>query len=131
MMSNKRSKTTHSSRAANAMNVPTATAEKDAKELDLHSMTEEDLKSLQKKDPFLYYSITGVREAEVSLQEVDLSKVVQAATKVSRNTRVSFECHTSVVMDELFGDELDGLDESDCHDEFDDLLTKLLYQNQK
>lgn len=34
-------------------------------------------------------------------------------------------------MDELFGDELDGLDESDCHDEFDDLLTKLLYQNQK
>ena len=81
-------------------------------------------------DPFLYYSIPGVREAEVSLQEVDFRKVVQAATKVSRNTRVSFECHTSVVMDELFGDELDGLDESDCHDEFDDLLTKL-YQNQK
>mmetsp|Transcript_15169 Transcript_15169/g.23387 ORF Transcript_15169/g.23387 Transcript_15169/m.23387 type:complete len:129 (+) Transcript_15169:87-473(+) len=128
MMSNKRSKTTHSSRAANAMNVPTATAKKDAKELDLHSTTEEDLISLQKKDPFLYYSIPGVREAEVSLQEVDFSKVVQAATKVSRNTRVSFECHTSVVMDELFGDELDGLG---CHDEFDDLLTKLLYQNQQ
>ena len=48
-MSNQRSKTTHSSRAANAMNVPTSTAKKDAKELDLHSMTEEDLKSLQKK----------------------------------------------------------------------------------
>ena len=79
-------------------------------------------------DPFLYYSIPGVREAEVSLQEVDFRKVVQAATKVSRNTRVSFECHTSVVMDELFGDELDGLG---CHDEFDDLLTKLLYQNQQ
>jgi hypothetical protein len=51
---NKKIKTSDSSRDVNAKNmnmslVPTVTAKKDKEELDLNSMTEEDLKLLQTK----------------------------------------------------------------------------------
>jgi len=72
----------------------------------------------------LYYSIPAVREAALSLKEVDYSEVSQSAHKVTRRTRVSFENHTHLVMDELFGNELDGLEESNLG-ELDDLLNML------
>ena len=75
-------------------------------------------------DPFLYYSIPAVREAALSLKEVDYSEVSQSAHKVTRRTRVSFENHTHLLMDELFGNELDGLEESNLG-ELDDLLNML------
>jgi hypothetical protein len=90
------------------------------------------LSFLYETDPFLYYSIPGVREAALSLkEEVDYSEALQSARKeasLSRKTRISFEKHTDLLLlDELFGDELDELDESDpCLGELDDLLTKLL-----
>ena len=161
---NKRSKTSDSSEEANAtqnMLLVPLTVKKDTEEVDLHSMTEEDLKLLQKKgkqtccccsahitfldsddplsqtylpscetDPFLYYSIPGVREAALSLKEVDYSKISQSACKVSRKTRVSFEKHTDLLLDELFGDELDGLGEPDlCLGELGGIL-ELLYKTQ-
>jgi len=133
MPPSKRSKTSDSSEEANAtqnMLLVPLTVKKDTEEVDLHSMTEEDLKLLQKKDPFLYYSIPGVREAALSLKEVDYSKISQSACKVSRKTRVSFEKHTDLLLDELFGDELDGLGESDlCLGELGGIL-ELLFKTQ-
>jgi hypothetical protein len=74
----------------------------------------------------LYYSIPEIHEAELSLKEVDYSSATQAAHHVSRNTRVSCEGHTTLVMDELFGDELDGL-EHESFGDLDELLTELFF----
>jgi len=84
--------------------------------------------SLVSIDPFLYYSIPVVHEAALSPEEVDYSKVLQSACKVSRKTRVSYEKRAdAVLLDELSGDEeLDGLDESNLFlGEFDEIV-KLL-----
>jgi len=172
---NNKYKTSDSSRDDNAKRirllVPTVTAKKATEEIDLNSMTEEDLKLLQKKgkqttrcyccndaivvvrrilvpygdnplwkpwcffffffppyetDPFLYYSIPKVREATLSLKEVDYSEVSQLTCKVSRKTRVSFESHEAVAMNELYGDELDGLKDESLG-ELDDFLRKLFF----
>eukprot|EP00984_Skeletonema_dohrnii_P006545 scaffold2351_cov84-Skeletonema_dohrnii-CCMP3373.AAC.5 len=129
--SNKRIKTTESARDTNATTqnrllVPTATATKDTKGLDLRSMTAEDLKLLQQKDPFLYYSVPEIRKAEISFKEVDYSSATQSAYHVRRKTRVSCEGHTTMVMDELFGDEMDGF-EHESLGGFDDLLATLFF----
>jgi hypothetical protein len=75
----------------------------------------------------LYYSIPAVRDAALSLKEVDYSEVSQSAHKVTRKTRVSFENHTHLVIDELFGNELDGLEDSELG-ELGDMLS-MLYSN--
>ena len=100
-------------------------------------------------DPFMYYSIPGVLKASLNLEDVDYSDITSRsrshadsnpssspsqshprqereavsveddANKVSRRTRVSFECHPSVLMEDImmndldqeFGDELPDLDE--------------------
>ena len=74
----------------------------------------------------MYYSIPGVREATLSLTEVDYSNVLQSAGKVSRKTRVSFESHEIVAVNELFGGELDGLADMSLG-ELDDLVRKLFF----
>ncbi|KAK1746241.1 hypothetical protein QTG54_002848 [Skeletonema marinoi] len=58
--------------------VPTFPDKKDEEELDLQSLTEEDLKLLKKTDPFLYYSIPAVNKAALSLKKVDHSKASQS-----------------------------------------------------
>jgi hypothetical protein len=68
------------------------------------------MQALKKEDPFLYYSIPSVRRAALHLEEPDLSRsrLEESATVVKRCTRVSFECHTDLLMADLLGD----LDES-------------------
>ena len=91
-----------------------------------NSLSAQDLKSLKKEDPFLYYSIPGVRDATVRLEHVDMHQVAQnglkrycqscpgeiqtscasePVAKVERCTRVSFEYHTDLLLeDQLFND---------------------------
>ncbi len=84
-------------------------------------------------DPFLYYSIPEVNKATLSLNEVDLSKASQTANAVTRKTRIAFECHPSLVIDELFV----GLGSEESESEFDlgeldvgDFGIELLYKTQ-
>jgi hypothetical protein len=85
--------------------------------------------SFYETDPFLYYSIPAVREAALSLKEVDYSGVSQSACNVSRKTRVSFE-NTGLILDELMlDDEGDGLEDSDLG-ELDDLLHTLFFNTE-
>ena len=85
------------------------------------SISAQDLESLKKRDPFLYYSIPGVRDATVRKEhEVDMHQVAQnglkrhcqscpasmqtsltsePVAKVTRCTRISFECHTDLLLD--------------------------------
>lgn len=99
--------------------VPTYSREPQAepKEVDVGNLSVEDLQLLKEQDPFLYYSIPGVRRAELHSQEVDMSKLLvddrsgressaTSSTKVKRCTRLSFECHTDVLLEDFFLGEL-------------------------
>eukprot|EP00584_Thalassiosira_punctigera_P004443 CAMPEP_0172538682 /NCGR_PEP_ID=MMETSP1067-20121228/10028_1 /TAXON_ID=265564 ORGANISM="Thalassiosira punctigera, Strain Tpunct2005C2" /NCGR_SAMPLE_ID=MMETSP1067 /ASSEMBLY_ACC=CAM_ASM_000444 /LENGTH=175 /DNA_ID=CAMNT_0013324229 /DNA_START=153 /DNA_END=680 /DNA_ORIENTATION=+ len=87
------------------------------RELDVREMREEDLESLRTTDPFLYYSIPGVRAASVALEDIDYSDLNMLSrrstnqvssstqpqysndTKVVRRSCISFECDLSTMLD--------------------------------
>jgi len=125
------------------------------------SLSAQDLKSLKKRDPFLYYSIPGVRDATIRPEhaDVDMHQIAQNGlkmkrycqscpasiqtsftsnpiAKVKRCTRISFECHTDLLLDldELTDDLADmnmgkaSKDSCRSDDDYlsDDFLFKLL-----
>ena len=93
------------------------------KTVDLKYITSlDDLKSIKKQDPFMYYSIPGARKATVLMRDIDLSNLIgagqavqgetpQASQKVSRSTRISFECHPDLLLNDFHG--LDSEDEEE------------------
>ena len=109
------------------------------------SLSVQDLQSLKKRDPFLYYSIPGVRQATVRRREVDIHKLAQdglrrecvscpasiqtntesePVAKVKRCTRVSFECPADLLMEDLMEKHMEKFAADDSR--LDDLLTDLL-----
>jgi hypothetical protein len=103
-------------------------------EVDVNkALSAQDLQALKKQDPFLYYSIPGVRNAAVrfNADAVDMHQLAQdglrrncascpasiqtvatkseESAKVKRCTRISFECHTDLLLEDLMDDE-DGND---------------------
>ncbi len=98
-------------------------------EVDVNkALSVQDLRSLKKQDPFLYYSIPGVRNAAVRFDAVDLDRVAQdglrrsciscpasiqtaafseeaAVVKVKRCKRLSFECHADLLLEDLIEDD--------------------------
>lgn len=96
--------------------------QKKAKAIDTSYLNEEDLQNLKKHDPFLYYSIPAVRTATHLGRDVDMSRLndgmsslklshptqIESAsstpTKVVRQSRISFECHTDVILEGLIDD---------------------------
>ena len=46
------------------------------KEIDTQNLTEDDLKRLKQKDPFLYFSIPAVRSAALLNKHVDMSSLL-------------------------------------------------------
>ncbi len=125
-MCNARSTTTTSSADASSCTssefytVQTATApcEPELKEIDISRFSPEELQSLKQDDPFLYYSIPAARRAALDLADSDMSEAsLRELGTVKRCTRVSFECHTDLLLDDLMGDfEDEDYDESelDC-----------------
>ena len=66
--------------------VRTATADPTPTQVDVNkSISAQDLKSLKKQDPFLYYSIPGVRDAAVRLEhaDIDMYQVAQNGLSLS------------------------------------------------
>jgi len=97
-------------------------------EVDISTLSAEDLQSLKREDPFLYYSIPAVRRAALfNLEEPDVSESsLEDSTTVKRCTRVSFECHTDLLMEDLLGDiEDEEYDQSDF-DQMDLAFSRLL-----
>jgi hypothetical protein len=93
-------------------------------EIDISNFSAEDLQSLKQEDPFLYYSIPAVRRAALHLEEPDLSgsSLEESTTVVKRRTRVSFECHSDVLMEDLLGDLEEKYDQLELEQEFSKLL---------
>ena len=95
--------------------------------IDTSNLDEQDLELLKKHDPFLYFSIPAVHYAAVvrNSRDIDMSaiqgsrskaatsrrascpsRIQQSSdtTKVERKSRISFECHTDLLMEELMDD---------------------------
>ncbi len=94
--------------------IPTA-GSPEQREVDISNLSHEDLQALRKKDAFLYYSIPSVRRAELGFSDSSRSSRVldssaaaaEASTTVKRCTRVSFECHTDLLMEDYLSEDLD------------------------
>jgi hypothetical protein len=86
---------------------PSESEPKKVIDIDTSSLTEEDLKTLKKQDPFLYYSIPSVRPREgvcgsVGNKGIDVSSSLQmpsGSSRVERRSCISFECHPDLLFD--------------------------------
>jgi len=80
--------------------------------VDTKHLSAQDLKTLKKQDPFLYYSLpSSVRRNAGRNSDMDymssplIGKSSTPTTKVERRSCISFECHTDLVLeDELLND---------------------------
>eukprot|EP00985_Skeletonema_marinoi_P002114 scaffold859_cov151-Skeletonema_marinoi.AAC.1 len=107
-----------SSFRSESVDTTTASCAPEQIEIDISNLSAQDLQSLKQDDPFLYYSIPAVRRATFNLEEPDMSQSslgqsTTQSTTVKRCTRVSFECHSDLIMEDLFGEideEFDQLD---------------------
>jgi len=115
--------------------VKTELGAKKTKKLDIKNISADDLKSIQKKDPFMYYSIPGVRSAKVLMKDIDTSNLKASGIRnciscpsrlqtvqdkaqsqtVTRSSRISFECHPDLLLEDLLNDvedcDLEGTDD--------------------
>lgn len=96
--------------------------EKPTKQLNLKALNSSDVAALKKKDPFMYYSIPTLKRAAVLQTGFDLSSFDASTTLsrppfkkreeadddelvphiVSRKCRISFECHTYLLLEDIF-----------------------------
>ena len=85
-------------------------------EIDISTLSTEDLQLLKQNDPFLYYSIPVFRRAAFSFEEPDMSQTntsFKGSATIKRRTRVSHECHTDLLIGDLLEDcEEDEYDQS-------------------
>ena len=102
-------------------------------ELDIKNFSEDDIKSLRTADPFMYYSIPGVRKASMHLQDIDHSntealcnpevqtscstfsranKRPKRSTVITRRTGISYEAHPDALLEGL-SNELEDLSEDE------------------
>ena len=115
------------------------------KVIDTRSLKGEDLETLKKQDPFLYFSIPALRSATLLGREVDMSSLkgdrssrrascpskIESApsTKIERRSRISFECHTDLILEGC----IDDMDDLNMRDEFDfgSLLDQPLFREKQ
>ena len=93
-------------------------------ELEIKGLSQEDIKSLRKTDPFMYYSIPGIHRAAINLEEIDHSsenalcqgqvhcrrhsspaELERPATRIPRRTIISFEAHPCLLLEDLLKDD--------------------------
>jgi hypothetical protein len=105
------------------VSVPTF-VERPVEQLEVSNLTSSDLASLKRNDAFMYYSIPTARAAAMHGEDVDPSllrvdastsspsseeettsrKARKVSRKVTRQRRVSTECHPDLMLEELFSD---------------------------
>ncbi|KAL3804669.1 hypothetical protein HJC23_008484 [Cyclotella cryptica] len=116
--------------------------EKPATKLDVNNIrSSHDLDALRESDPFMYYSIPSVRKAAMHQQPVDISALTppisddntvrmpksrSCESQVTRQTRVSFECHTDLLFEDLAEFNSDIVNEHLRLDYNDDLFKNFL-----
>ena len=114
------------------ISVPTKTASNSATkqqppQLDISKLNEDDLKLLKSQDPFLYHSIPSVNKAKLTIKPIDHARVIQDASAttlessavISRRTRVSTECHATLILDDLMDEVFSDTDDHHRHSHAD------------
>lgn len=116
--------------------------------LDLNELAnpEADLRSLQVSDPFMFHSIPEVHRARIANRDVDFAKLIANTTtssasgdesstscgsssksSIQRRSRVSTECHVSMLLEELL-----DMDDDEFDSSFSDSLSSFdLHQDQQ
>ncbi|KAL3779987.1 hypothetical protein HJC23_007086 [Cyclotella cryptica] len=127
-------------------------SEKPSKQVNLEELNSSSVAALKTKDPFMYYSIPAMKKAAVLQTEVDLSsfdtsrnfsipprkKQNQAGDNervpltITRESRISFECHAGLLLWDLTDINGTNIDESEEEDSsFDAFLTSLEKSRQR
>ena len=87
------------------------------KEIDTRYLNAQDLKTLKKQDPFLYYSLpSSVRRNAGRNKDMDYmsfpligkSSTPTPTTKVERRSCISFECHTDLLLEDEWLNDADA-----------------------
>ena len=104
--------------------MPLATEKPKPKQIDLKTISSaNDLKSIEKQDTFLYYSIPGVRIARLLGRDIDVTDLATSRMPrnghscparlhaeqdkasnsqiVTRSSCISFECHPDILLEGL------------------------------
>ena len=98
--------------------IPTFPGERAPQQMDVTSLTSSELSDLKSDDPFMYYSISSVRNATQRGKNVDISLLRAPPIRsqsssvdrmcsegtVARQRRVSTECHPDLLYGEMFAD---------------------------
>ncbi|KAL3779318.1 hypothetical protein HJC23_013768 [Cyclotella cryptica] len=113
-VSRKRTLNTEEAEPAN-ISIPTFPIERAQQQMDVTSLTSSELSDLKRDDPFMYYSISSVRSAALRGKDVDISLFRSQSTAlqsssvdriyegtVTRQRRVSTECHPDLLYADLF-----------------------------
>ena len=85
---------------------PSSFSSRRKRSIDVSLLGESQLRDLQIQDPFLYHSIPEVHRARYCNRDVDCAAVRSSCpASVERRSRVSTECHTSLLLEEILNDE--------------------------
>ena len=116
--------------------VPTFPVERAPQHMDVSDLTSSDLASLKRNDPFMYYSIPSAKNAALHCEDVSMfvgleksKRNSSTALSVTRQRRISTECHPDLLLEKMFADTnfMASLKDLDSHgDDCDDLYDFLL-----
>eukprot|EP00584_Thalassiosira_punctigera_P006999 CAMPEP_0172531286 /NCGR_PEP_ID=MMETSP1067-20121228/4761_1 /TAXON_ID=265564 ORGANISM="Thalassiosira punctigera, Strain Tpunct2005C2" /NCGR_SAMPLE_ID=MMETSP1067 /ASSEMBLY_ACC=CAM_ASM_000444 /LENGTH=137 /DNA_ID=CAMNT_0013315651 /DNA_START=143 /DNA_END=556 /DNA_ORIENTATION=+ len=81
--------------------VPTMNAPRKKEMIDPAQLSEQDLKELRGRDPFMYYSIFAMHTESARREHRRRANDGPSSSFVSRKSRLSTECHTDVIMEDL------------------------------
>ncbi len=86
------------------LKVPTKVKEPENQVLDITGLSQHDVESLRTTDPFLYYSIPEEVRQQAPDQSVFSNSGQEKSTAVPRQTRISFEAHPTLIMEDLLSE---------------------------
>ncbi|KAL7475551.1 hypothetical protein ACHAW6_001460 [Cyclotella cf. meneghiniana] len=107
--------------------VPTFPVETTPQHIDVSDLTSSDLASLKRNDPFMYYSIPSAKNAALHCE--NSKRFSSTKLSVTRQGRISTECHPDLLMEKIFTDTnlMASLKDLDSYsDDGDDLYDFLL-----
>lgn len=80
--------------------------EKAKEQINIKKFSANELNSLKERDPFMYYSIPAVRRDTLLFKDTVAIRTKGSGDDLSpqlvkRQSRISFECHTDLIMEEI------------------------------
>jgi hypothetical protein len=120
-------------------------------QVDVGGLNSSDVESLKASDPFMYYSIPTLKNKSMFNEHLSIYRVASSSFSgptriemgddstrmdedsciVTRQSRLSVECHADLIYERLIGATNDTDDEQDSHDEEDYFLLAVVESQAK